>query len=102
MERIRRLIEQLSHAEEYSSPEHEGNSCEILRQLRDTFLDNGWQQYQKAAVRDGAVKVLKRLATAEEVSPEDAFHAMDGLLDLGLQPVLGMACLDEDEEGLSR
>jgi hypothetical protein len=99
LDRTRRLIEQLSHAEEYSL-EHEGNSCEILRQLRDTLLDNGWQRYREATVRDGAIKVLRRLAAAEDVSANDAIGAMDDFSDLGLRPALGMAWSNEDEEGL--
>jgi hypothetical protein len=102
LDRIRRLIEELSHAEEDSDPEHEENSCEILRQLRDTFLDNGWRRYGEPAVRDAAVNVLKRLADAEEVSADDAVHAQDGLLDLGLKPTVGMAWSDEAEDGLPR
>jgi hypothetical protein len=37
----RSLIRQLSDAEQFSEREYEGNSCEMLRQLRDTFLNLG-------------------------------------------------------------
>jgi len=100
LDRIRRLIEQLSHAEEYAAPEHEANSCEILRQLRDTLLESGWERYREARVREAAVTVLKRLAVAEAISADDAFRAMDRLLDMGLRPVLGLASSDEGEDEL--
>jgi hypothetical protein len=87
--RIRSLIQGLSEAEEFSDPEHEGNACEILRQLRDTFLDGGWERYRDAEARDCAVEILQQLAAADEVSGEDASRTMDMLLDLGLNPAVG-------------
>jgi len=37
LEELRSLIRQLSDAEQFSEREYEGNSCEMLRQLRVTF-----------------------------------------------------------------
>lgn len=98
LETLRRLIHKLTEAEEFSDPEHEGNSCEILRQLRDTFLGTGWERYREPAVRDAAVSILQRLAAAEEVSAEDASSAMDTFLDLHLNPGAGMIGQDDQEE----
>jgi len=89
LDRLRRLIQTLSDAEQYSTPEHEGNSCEILRQLRDTFLNIGWKRYREPQVRSVACRILDRLATVDEVSGEDASWSMDQLLDVNLDPAVG-------------
>jgi len=89
LQKIRGLIHKLTEAEEFSDPEHEGNTCEILRQLRDTFLNRGWGRYRERAVRGAAVAILQRLAVADEVSADDAYWAMDQLLELGLNPAAG-------------
>lgn len=98
LEKLRGLIYRLTEAEEFSDPEHEGNSCEILRQLRDTFLNAGWERYREPAVRDAAVSILQRLAAADEVSADDAYSAMDQLLDLDLDPSVGIVWQDDEEE----
>jgi hypothetical protein len=101
LQRLRRLIQQLSEAEEDCCPKHEGNSTEILRQLRDTFLKAGWQRYRDAQVRAVVGRILRNLAAADEVSAEDAFQAGDQLLDLDLDPAVGELPWDtpsDDEE----
>lgn len=95
---LRRLIRNLSDAEEDADVEHEGNSCEILRQLRDTLLNTGWQRYREQDVRKGVVEILKRLASADEVTADDAYRAMDRLLDLNLDPTVGFAGHNGEEE----
>ena len=66
VESIRDLIAILMDAKE------EGNSREILRQVRDTFLNGGWEDYRRPGPREAAARVLTRLATAEEdISPDD-------------------------------
>ncbi|MHC4398609.1 MAG: hypothetical protein ACYTG0_02915 [Planctomycetota bacterium] len=98
LDELRRLIHRLTEAEEFSNPEHEGNSCEILRQLRDTLLNTGWERYQESAVRDAAVKILQHLATADEVSADDAYDAMNQLLDLDLNPTVGPAWQNAEDK----
>ncbi len=98
LEKLRNLIHRLSEAEEFSELEHEGNSCEILRQLRDTFLDRGWERYRDAKVRALAVKILQKLASADEVSGDDASQTIDLLLDLGLNPAVGTLLQYAEEE----
>ena len=98
LESLRESIQQLSAADESSSAEHEGNSCEILRQVRDTLLDSGWKRYREPDVRTAVAKILQHLAAAEEVTSEDAFESTDQLLDLGLNPSVGMAWDDEQQE----
>lgn len=98
LEMIRRIIQKLTEAERHSDPEHEGNSCEILRQLRDTFLDNGWKRYRERSVRDLAMGVLRHMSVADEISSEDAYRAMDQFLDAGLDPSVGMVWKHDEEE----
>jgi hypothetical protein len=97
LESLQESIRQLSAADELSSPEHEGNSCEILRQVRDTLLDCGWKKYREPQVRMAVVKILQGLASADEVTAENAFDSMNQLLELGLNPSAGMAWDDEQE-----
>jgi hypothetical protein len=95
---LRKLIRVLSDAEQWSEPEHEGNSCEILRQIRDSFLNVGWRSYRKTSVRDCVAETLEFLSRAEEVGPDDARRTMDQLLDLDLDPSVGMLFSHGEEE----
>ncbi len=97
LQELRSLIEYLSDAEQFSDCPHEGNSCEILRQIRDTFLNVGWEHYRKSEVRNRVAAILTRLAQADEVTAEDAELTMDQLLELGLDPAVGLQ-LSYDQE----
>ena len=97
LERLRQLIQKLTEAEEFSNPEHEGNACEVLRQLRDTFLDRGWENYRKPGVCDRVAQILKRLAELDEVTADFANTTMDELFEIGLSPATGMAWNDGEE-----
>jgi hypothetical protein len=88
LQQIKRLIHFLDQAEEFTEVEHEGNACEILRQLRDSFLREGWERFRSKSVRDTVVVLLKKLASEDAISAKDADHSMDALLDAGLEPVL--------------
>ncbi len=92
------LIHELSEAEQFRDVQYEGNSCEILRQIRDTFLDAGWEHYRREEVRDCVATILSRMSEALEVMPDDADGAMDQLLDLGLNPAVGLQLSYEQEE----
>ncbi len=98
LESLQDSIQQLSAPDEFSSREQEGNSCEILRQVRDTLLDCGWKKYREPHVRAAVVKILQRLVSAVEVTAEDALDSTDQLLELGLNPAVGMAWDDEQKE----
>lgn len=95
---LRKLIRKLSDAEEDADIEHEGNSCEILRQLRDTLLNTGWHRYREQEVRNAVVEILQHLASADEVSSDDAHRAMDNLFDLNLDPAVGFVGQYGEEE----
>jgi hypothetical protein len=78
--------------------EMEGNSSEILRRLRDTFLDGGWNRYKEATARGLAERALQFLADAEEIGPRDANRFFDEMFAAGLRPV-GLPLFGiEDEE----
>ncbi len=91
LDELRRLIQELSDAEEYAYPEREGNSCEVLRQVRDTFLNTGWERYRELAVRTGVSRVLQTLAKEDEITGGHADTVMDTLLDMDLNPSVGLS-----------
>jgi hypothetical protein len=97
LEVLRQLLQTLTDAEEFVNPEHEGNSCEVLRLLRDTFLDGGWEKYRDTEICDRVAQLLKRLAEADEVTGDFANDAIDELLDIGLSPAVGMAWDDGED-----
>jgi hypothetical protein len=77
--------------------EAEGNAREVLRLLRDTFLNGGWGKYRQPEARSAAIALLKELASSEEVEPELASGAFDDLAEVGLNPV-AFAFPDGDDE----
>lgn len=82
-----------------TAEDKEGNAREILRQLRNSFLDCGWEQYRKPEVRQTAVAILNRLAEAEEVVPQDVKAVFKQLLQIGLNPVGSpLPPVDEEDE----
>jgi hypothetical protein len=87
------LMEKLQGASE------EGNVREILRQVRNTFLDGGWESYRKADARRTAAAALEHLATAEEVTPRDVDVWFTKLIESGADPVgAKMFTMTEDDE----
>jgi hypothetical protein len=98
LDRIRGLIDRLSTAEEGRQTEFEGNSCEILRQLRDTFLEDRWQAYRQKSVSTAVASVLTRLATQDEITAADVYTSLDALLDAGLNPTIGIGTDNGEEE----
>jgi hypothetical protein len=78
IEEIRELLAQLTDVQ------REGNTREILRQIRDTFLDGGHERYRDAKVRDMVASILVRLSEADEVTPDDVDQVWDELYDSGL------------------
>jgi hypothetical protein len=77
----------------------EGNSREILRQLRNTFLNKHWEQYRKPEARHAAMAILHRLADAEEVLPQDVKETFRKLTSSNLNAVgPALPAFDEEEE----
>jgi hypothetical protein len=94
---VKNLIHFLDAAEQYSDIESEGNACEVLRQLRDSFLRQGFQRYREKQVRDAVLAILKQLEVSDSITAEIADKSMDQFLDIGLEPVLAEPLDDEQE-----
>ena len=75
----------------------EGNTREILRQLRDTFMNGGWESYRRSDACGLAIELLENLASAVEITPKDANAAFERLFRLGLNPVGSFTCGSETD-----
>lgn len=78
VEEIRELLVQLTDVH------REGNTREILRQIRDTFLDGGHERYRDSKARDLIATIFQRLCEADEITPDDVDQVWDELFDSGL------------------
>lgn len=93
VEEIRELLIQLTDVH------REGNTREILRQIRDTFLDGGHERYRDAKARDLVASIFKRLAEADGVTPDDVDRVWDELHDSGLSaPIPAVFTVAEAKE----
>jgi hypothetical protein len=70
-----------------ANSETEGNSREVLRQLRNTLMNGGWNRYRDPTVRRTGAEILTHLAEADEVLPRKVDEAFDQLDRAGLNPV---------------
>jgi hypothetical protein len=75
--------------------EREGNTREILRQLRDSFMNGGWNSYRQEESRSLACNLLANLASAEEILPEHVDAAFERLIGMGLGQVPAFAFAHE-------
>ncbi|MBC8872220.1 MAG: hypothetical protein H8E44_22540 [Planctomycetes bacterium] len=66
--------------------------------MRDTFLNTGWERYRDPAIRNTAGRILNRLADQEEVTADDADESMDMLLDMNLNPSVGLTLRNVETE----
>jgi len=82
------VVESLRQAiHELSEVETEGNSREMLRLIRDSLLDGGWEAYRNGEVRDVVGRLLNLLASSEEVTAADAHEAFEVLDEMGQLPL---------------
>jgi hypothetical protein len=95
VEDIRDLLIQLAEVH------REGNTREILRQIRDTFLDGGHEQYKKPHVRILVASVFQKLAEADEVTPEDVDRTWDELYDNEINAGIPAVMVVESQEDVS-
>jgi hypothetical protein len=65
----------------------EGNSREILRQIRDSLIDCGWEKYKAREARNAVREVLALLERLEVVEAQDARFSYGVLRDAGLTPM---------------
>ena len=87
---VKQLLKVLADAEDSRRPRSEANSCEVLRQLRDTLLNDGWREYRKPDVRRLACAALRKLSEADTVTADDALRTGESFLDLGIEPTVGV------------
>ena len=94
LEQIKELIATLSDATA------EGNTREILRQVRDSFMNGGWESYRRPDARNVAFMIADQLASATEVAPKDVDAAFESLMQARLNPVGRFICdpVFQDEE----
>lgn len=78
---VKQLRDDLAKIQEASS---EGNAREVLRQVRDSLMDGGWESYRNAEARQAVSELLEELAAMEHVEPECAERAREMLESLGL------------------
>jgi hypothetical protein len=77
----------------------EGNTREILRQIRDTFLDGRHEQYRNQEAREALLGILMRLSDADEVTPDDVDAAFDQLQESGIAaPLPQLFLIEQDKE----
>lgn len=62
--------------------ETEGATREVLRQVRDTMLNSGWNRYREATVRTAVVRVLALLTGSDQVDAATVDIAFDQLFEL--------------------
>jgi hypothetical protein len=93
VEEIRELLVQLTDVQ------REGNTREILRQIRDSFLDGGHERYRDAKARDLVTSIFAHLSEADEVAPEDVDKVWDELYDSALSaPIPAVFAVAEEKE----
>ncbi len=77
----------------------EGNTRELLRRLRDSLMNGGWDDYRRKQVRSLAETVLRYLGEAEVVSPTDVGRISGELDEAGLHTVaLPLLTFDDENE----
>jgi hypothetical protein len=93
VEEIRELLAQLTDIH------REGNTREILRQTRDTFLNGGHERYREEKARMLVASIFERLSDADEVTAEDVDQVWDELYDNGLaSPLPAVFVVEEGSE----
>jgi hypothetical protein len=81
LERLNALLKTLAQADE------EGNTREIVREIRSSIMNRGWERYRSPDVRSLVKAILEHLADVEEVSAKDAHGVFRRLSDLLLDPI---------------
>ena len=81
LEQLNTLLKTLAHADK------EGNTREILRQIRTTIMNGGWNHYRAPDVRNLVKSLLEHLASIEDVSAKDAHLAFEKLNGVGLDSI---------------
>lgn len=83
----------------------EGNTCMVLRYIRNSFIHPGWERYRESAVASAMSEILYRLGSVESVKRQDAKAAFASMHELNLRsslPVTLVAPSEADREGDER
>jgi hypothetical protein len=90
VEEVRGLLAQLTDVQS------EGNTREILRQIRDTFLDGGHERYRDPKTRLLVEAIMTRLSESDDVTPEMVDRVWDELFDGGVTaPIAAVFTVEE-------
>jgi hypothetical protein len=79
--------------------ETEGNSREILRRLRDSLLNGGWNNYRSQEATRAAIEAIDFLSNANQVTPSDVRRLSSAMQAAGLG-ILDVPLLSADDEDL--
>lgn len=93
-EEVRRLQQDLLSFEQY-----EGNTCMILRYVRNSLMDRGWRAYRDPNTVHAVAAILDRLAGVEVVTRDDARQAFRTFYELGLRAALPVTIEADDNDG---
>ena len=91
-EEIRRVLDQIADAES------EGNSREILRRIRDSFLNGGWDGYRNIEAVRSVITAIELLCSAEQVTPDNVKACSIAMRNAGLRPIDVPIFSFEDED----
>ena len=80
--KIKELLETLQPARE------EGNSCMILRLIRDSLMNGEWENYRNGEIRSKVVALIEKRLIVDEVTMADVDGTFDEITDLGFNPNL--------------
>jgi hypothetical protein len=88
LDEIRHLITFLADADYARENQFEGNCREVLRQIRDSLMNLGWEKYRAAGVRQLVKSICDGLATADHVTADYAATVYKRLDAAELTPCL--------------
>ena len=94
-ERLKKLLATLSVAEQ------EGNTREILRRIRDSIQNGGWEAYRKPEARNVVASILGDLSTVEEVQPRHVKMASEKIAAIGFDPIAHLFDMSADNDILN-
>ena len=77
---VRSLLLELSRYERL-----EGNTCMMLRNIRNSLIHPGWERYREGQVCDLVSEILRGLASVEIVTAQDAKNAFRKLHSMNLR-----------------
>lgn len=92
-------IKWLADAERESDDVREGNSLEIFRCIRDSLMNGGWENYRDQGVREAVVGILQILHEKDDIDEPDMRSAVEKMMDVKLEPALGIAIYAHETNG---